>query len=206
MFIVIKNEFCPIKEANRKSQEFDCNGGELFIKEHAVKITVPAGAITEDHVVQLEAAAGPLGAYSIPKGYHPVSVYVLLEASYLFRKKLKVEIEHDIVVSEDTDTSKLLVLTTGKEASYFGKDGEKWLEMHEDTCQYQYEVNGSTCTLFTDHFCSKCLATTDPVKIPKTVMIYDYLPKDYKTATELAFEICVCYNLTFCKEVQTTHV
>ena len=159
-----------------KSQEFDCYGGELFIKEHAVKITVPAGAITKGHVVQLEAAAGPLGAYSIPEGYHPISIYVFLQASYLFRKKLKVEIEHDVVVSEDMDTSMLRVLTTGKEVSCFGKDGQKWLEMQEDTCEYQYEVYKSTCTLFTDHFCSKCLAVIDTVNIPKRVMVYHYLP------------------------------
>ena len=150
-----------------KSQEFDCNGGELFIKEHAVKVTVPAGAIAEGDVIQLEAAAGPVGPYSIPEGYHPISVYVLLEASYLFKEKLKIEIERDIVVSEDTDISKLCVLTTGKEGLYHG---EKWLEMHEDTCEYQYEVNESTCTLFTDHFCSKCLANTDLITIPKRVM------------------------------------
>ena len=93
-----------------KSQEFDSNGGVLFINEHGVKINVPAGAIAKGHIVQLEAAAGPVGpAYNIPEGYHPISVYVLLEASYLFKEKLKIEIEHDIVVSEDTDISKLCV-------------------------------------------------------------------------------------------------
>ena len=201
ILIVIKKEMCPIKGASTKSQEFNCNGGELFIKEHAVKITIPAGAIIEGHVVQFEAAAGPLGAYSIPEGYHPISVYVLLQASYLFRKKLKIEIEHDVVVSQDMDTSMLRVLTTGKEVSYFGKDGQKWLEMHEDTCEYQYEVNGSTCTLFADHFCSKCLASIDTVKIPKRVMIYHYLPEDYKSETECVSDICICYDLTFCKQV-----
>ena len=194
MLIVIKKEMCPIKGASMESQEFDCNGGELFIKEHAVKITVPAGAIAEGHVVQLVAAAGPSGAYSIPEGYHPISIYVLLEASYLFRKNLKVEIEHDVVVSEDTDTSMLRVLTTSK-------DGQNWLEMQEDTCEYQYEVNESTCTLFTDHFCSKCLASIDTVKIPKRVMIYHYLPKGYKSETECVCDICICYDLTFCKQV-----
>ena len=183
-----------------KSQVFDCNGGELFIKEHAVKVTVPTGAVADGHVVQLEAAAGPEGLYSIPEGYHPISVYVLLEASYLFKKKLKVEIEHDVVVSEDTDISKLCVLTTGKEGLYHGQE---WLEMHEDTCEYQYEVNESTCSLFTDHFCSKCLANIDTIEIPKRVMIYHYLPEDYKSEMEFVCEICICFDLTFCKQVHS---
>ena len=137
---------------------------ESCLRKHVVKITVPTGTVPEGHVVQLEAAAGPEGLYSIPEGYHPISVYVLLEASYLFKKKLKVEIEHDVVVSEDTDISKLCVLTSGKEGLYHGQE---WLEMHKDTCEYQYEVNESTCSLFTDHFCSKCLAYIDTIKIPK---------------------------------------
>ena len=181
-----------------KSQEFDCNGGELFIKEHAVKITIPVGAIAKGDVVQLEAAASPVGLYNIPEGYHPISVYVLLEASYLFKKKLKVEIEHDIVVSKDTDISKLCVLTTGKEVLYHG---QKWLKMYKDNCEHQYKVNESTCSLFTDHFCSKCLAYIDTIKIPKRVMIYHYLPEDYKSETEVICEICICFDLTFCKKV-----
>ena len=181
-----------------KSQEFNSNGGVLFINEHRVRIYVPAGAIAKGRIVRFEAAAGLVGPYSIPEGYHPISVYVLLEASYLFKEKLKIEIEHDIVVSEDTDISKLCVLTTGKEGLYHG---QKWLEMHEDTCEYQYEVNESTCTLFIDHFCSKRLASTEPITIPKRVMIYHYLPEDYKSEVEFVCEICICYDLTFCKLV-----
>ena len=190
-----------------KLQKFGCEGGVLFIKEHAVKITVPAGAIIKGDIVQLVAAAGPFGKYSIPEGYHPISVYVLLEATddYLFRKKLKVEIEHDSVVSEDTDISKLCVLTTSKKGLYHG---QKLLEMHEDTCEYQYEVSESTCTLFIDHFCSKCLASTDTITIPKRVMIYHYLPEEYKSKVEFVCEISICFDLTFCKKVvaQNNHV
>ena len=194
---------CPIKEASMKLQKFDCEGGVLLIKEHAVKVTVPAGAIVKGDIVQLVAAAGPFGEYSIPEGYLPISVYVLLEATgecgdYVFTKKLKVEIEHDVVVSEDTDISKLCVLTTGKKGLYYG---QKLLEMHKDTCKYQYEVSGSTCTIFIDHFCSKCLASTEPIKIPKRMMIYHYLPEDYKAEIEFVCEICICFDLTFCKKV-----
>ena len=182
------------------SKLFDHNGGELLIKEYAVKITVPVGAIDENCEVQIEAAASPFGPFTFLEQYDPISAYVWIGACYEFKKKLMVEIEHDIVVSEETDLSELLVLTACEEDKYDGENNQVLYNMRKDTCEYHYELNKSTCAFFTSHFCSKCLAATGKAKA-KRIIMYHYLPEDYKSEYEFVAEVCFCYDLQFCKEV-----
>jgi len=92
--------------------------------------------------------------------------------------------------------SDLCVLT---DDDLFDMDSQKH-KMHEDTCQYQYKINATTCILYSDSFCSKCLAAKYR-SIPKRTIMYHYLPEDYKTAFEFVAEVCFCYDLTFCKKV-----
>ena len=191
--VFIKNrEQCPLRECQIVSMVFDHEGGELSVKEHAVKVIIPPGAIDEGFVVQIEVAASLFGSYKTPKGYHTISPYGWLGASYIFKKKLQVEIEHDVHVTKKTNLSELCVLTTHGE--------NKW-EMHEDTCEYQYELNNPICTLFVSQFCSKCLAEKGEAKIPKRIIMYFYLPKDYKSAHEFIAEVTFCYALRFCMKV-----
>ena len=176
---------------------FDYDGGELLIKEHAVKVTIPIGAIEEGFEVQIEAAASLFGPFIIPEGYHPISAYVWIGACYVFKKNLIVEIEHDIVVSEEI-MSELCVMTACENNI---NDKKKQFKMHEDSSKYQYEMQSSTCRFFDHHFCSKCLALKGDVKPPKRIRVYHYVPMDYRSRIEFVTEVCFCYDLLLCKEV-----
>ena len=180
---------------------FGYDGGKLIISEHAVKVTIPTGAIDKGCKVQIKAAASLFGPYIIPECYYPISAYVWIGSCYEFKKKLKVEIEHDIVLLEKRNISELHVLTACEEDKYNEENNQILYEMHKDTCEYQYKVNKTTCTIFTSYFCSKCLATSREAKIAKRVIMYHYLPHDYKSAYEFITEVSFCYDLKFCKEV-----
>ena len=198
---VMNKEKCPLKDCRIISRMFDYFGGVLLIKEHAVKITIPFGAIDEDCEVQIEAAASLFGPFITPKDYDPISAYVWVGACYEFKAQLKVEIEHDIVVSEETNVSELCVLTASEKDICDGEYHPLPYKMHEDTCEYQYELNKSTCTLFTSVFCSKCLAARGKAKKAKRIIMYHYLPEDYKSEYEFVAEVSFCYDLEFCKKV-----
>ena len=159
---------------------FDYNGGELVIKEHAVKVTVPTGAIDRDHKVQIEVAASLFGPFMIPEDYEPI--------------------EHDIVVTEETNVSELCVLTACDEDKC-GEENDQMLKMHEDTCEY--ELKNSTFTIYTSHFCSKCLAAEQNGEVynKKRLIMYHYLSEDYKSADMFTAEVCFCYDLQDCKKV-----
>ena len=194
----MNKEECPLKDCHIISRMFNYYGGELLIKEHAVKVTVPIGAIDKDCEVQIEAAASLFGPFIIPEDYDPISAYVWVGACYEFKKQLKVEMEHDIVVSEETNVPELCVMTACEEDIC---DGENLYKMHEDTCEYKYELNKSTCTFFSFKFCSKCLTAKRKAQIPKRVIMYHYLPEDYKSVYEFVAEVSFCYDLQFCREV-----
>ena len=199
-YVVLNREECPMKDCQTISWIFDYYGGGILIKEHAVKVTVPIGAIEEDCQVQIEAAASLFGPFIIPEGYHPISAYVWIGACYEFKKNLIVELEHDIV-SEETDISELHVLTACEENMCNGEDNQILYKMHEDTCEYQYELNKSTCTILTSRFCTKCLLARGKTKKANRIIMYHYLPEDYKLAYEFVTETSFCYDLKFCKEV-----
>ena len=202
-FVVFNNnEKCPLKDCPIISRMFDYNGGELVIKEHAVKVTVPTGAIDKDCEAQIEVAASLFGPFMIPEDYYPISVYVWIGACYIFKKNLVVEMEHDIVVTEETNVSELCVLTAHEEDKC-GEENNQMLKMHEYTCEYELKLEKSTCTIFPSHFCSGCLAAKKGGKAynTKRIIMYHYLPEDYKSADEFVAEVCLCYDLQFCKEV-----
>ena len=197
----MNREECPLKDCQITSKIFDYDGGELVIKEHAVKVTVPFRAIEYDSMVQIEAAASLFGPFIIPEGYHPISAYVWIGACYEFEKNLAIELEHDIVVSEETDISELHVLTACEEDIYNGENNQIFYKMHEDNCEYHYELNKSTCKILTSRFCTKCLSTRGKTKKAKRIIMYHYLPEDFKSAFEFITEVSFCYDLKFCKEV-----
>ena len=196
----MNGESCTLKNCQVISKTFGYDGGELLIEEHAVKVTVPIGAIEKGYEVQIEAAASLFGPFTVPEGYHPISTYVWIGACYEFNKNLKVELEHDIDLSEETDVSGVCVLTACEEDKGIGENNRVLYKMHEDACEYQ--LNKTTCTFFTSHFCSKCLAVKEEnIKSPKRVIMYHYLPENYKSEYEFAAEVTFCYDLQFCKEV-----
>jgi len=180
---------------------FNYDGGELLIKEHSVKITVPTGAIDKSYKVQIETAASLFGPFIIPDGYYPISAYVWIGTCFEYlRKPLKVEIEHD-VASEEINNSELCILTASVKDICGKKTRQTVFEMNEDTVKYQCQISYTTCTIFSDHFCYKCLAIKAYVKIPKRIIMYHYLPENYKYTKEFEAEVCFCQDLKSCKQV-----
>ena len=196
----MNEENCTLQDCQIITRTFDYNGGELLIKEHAVKVTVPIGAIDKGCHVQIEAAASLFGPFIIPERYHPISAYVWVGACYEFKKNLIVEIEHDIDISEESNDYEVCVLTACEDDKGIGENNQMLYKMHEDSCKYQ--LNKTTCTFYTSHFCSKCLAAKEEItKIPKRVIMYHYLPENYKSECEFVTEVPFCYDLQFCKKV-----
>ena len=198
----MNKENCSLGDCQIISSMFGYDGGELSIKEHAVKVMIPPGAIDKGCKVQIQAAASLFGPFITPEGYHPISAYVWVGANYIFKEKLKVEIEHGVYVTQETNLSELCVLTACEEDKCDGEDNETVYKMCEDTCEYQYELNKSICTLFTSQFCSKCLAEKGKVRQPSRIAMYHYLSEDYKSAyDEFIAEVSFCFDFLFCKEV-----
>ena len=72
--------------------------------------------------------------------------------------------------------------------------------MHEIT--QKYTISDSTCTVYTDHFCSYCLAkNTESPEIPDRIVVHLYVPEDYKSVDEFKAEVWFCYDLTICIKV-----
>jgi len=182
---------------------FDYDGGELFIKEHSVKITIPIGAIDKRYKVQIEAAASLFGPFIIPDGYYPISAYVWIgTCSEFIKKPLEVEIEHDIT-SVGINNSELCILTASVKEINSEKTRQKIFKMNEDTVKYQCHISYATCTVFSEHFSHKILAIKayKCKEIPKRIIMYHYLPKKYKHKKQFEAEVCFCQDLTFCKQV-----
>ena len=169
----------------------------MFIEKYAVKVNVPSGAIDEHHEVEIQAAASLLGPFGIPNGCHPVSPYVWIGANYSFKKLIKLEFEHHAVISNSEYISQLCILKT-----YCTNDCTKCDTHHPmmyDSTK-KYVISDSVCTLYTNHFCSQCLACKDE-QIPDRFAVYHYIPENYKSVDDFTSEVCFCYDLNRCKKV-----
>ena len=197
----MNQEKCPFTKCQTVSKIFGHIGGEISIVQHAVKVRVPEGAISEGHEVQIETAASLFGPFIIPEDYDPIGAYVWIAAHYEFKKSLMVQIEHDVFVGEDTDLSQLYVLTTHEKDVCDEASDKALYKMYEDTCEYNFSLNNSSCTIFTSRFCSKCPAKRRKAEIAKRVIMYHYLPEDYRSVNEFVAEVSFCYDLPSCKEV-----
>jgi len=194
----MNKEKCPLPDSPIVSMVFDYTGGVLIVEEHDVRVTIPHGAIEVGQKIQIEVSADLFGNFVVPESYQPISAYVWIGACYKFKKQLEIEVEHWAVVSQQ-DLSHLCILTTDCEM-LCAKSEMNLEEMYEDTCNHQYEINGTTCTFYTDHFCSKCLATKYR-ELPKRIVMYHYVPKDYTKDLDFVAEVCFCYDLRLCKKV-----
>ena len=129
--IIENREECILSDdCHITSEMFNYDGGELLIKEHSVKITVPIGAIEEGYKVKI-------------------------------------------------------------------------FKMNKDTVKYQIQISDTTCTVLSDHFCSKCLAMIANQKPkPARIMMYHYLPENYQDKKDFQAEVSFCPDHTFYKQVR----
>ena len=190
-----------MKDSQIISEMIQYTGSVLLLEEHSVKLTIPIEAIDEGYRVHIQAAASLFGPFIIPEGYSPISAYVWIGACYEFKKKLEVQLEHDIAVSEETNFSELCVLTACEEDTCVGEDNQILYKMHEDTCEYHYELSKQICTFSTSRFCTKCLSAKGKTRKAKRIIMYHYLPEGYKSTYEFITEVSFCYDLKFCRQV-----
>ena len=194
---VIKNqEPCPLVDSDITSQNFTCCGGEMVTKDYGVIIDIPRGAIEDHSVVEIQAAASLFGPFEISNNCHPVSAYVWIGANYTFKKKISIKIEHHADISNSEDISQLCLLKACCMKS--NSDHHKMDKITEN-----YVISDTVCILYTNHFCSYCLAAKSR-HISDRIVAYHYLPKDYKTLDEFRAELCFCYDLNHCKKVSNT--
>ena len=193
IFVIAAKKNIDVKSPPFVSHQFDCNGGEINIEEHAVKVTVPRGAIADDQSVEFQITASLFGPFTVPKGYHPISAFVTIEACYKFHKNIEIQIEHHACVESAKDISKLCLLRTCQH-----EHSEKQQTMHEVVGGYKYEVDSSFCKYFADHFCSVCCATKSEC-ISNRVMAFHFLPHNFNSADSVKAEVCFCYNLVACR-------
>ena len=201
---VTYKESCPFNECDFVSNVFGYNGGTLCIPEHAVTITIPHGAIEKELEVEVEAAASLYGPYLIPEGYSSISAFVWLGASYQFKEKVRIDVEHHAIACQEGILDLCLLTASADDIVYDEKNGQQLFKMHQDDCHYDYTLNGSTCSFFVQHFCSKCLASRRSLSTKNRMAIYHYLPKDYKSEAEFTAEVCFCYDLKCCRKVIMT--
>ncbi|XP_065910403.1 uncharacterized protein [Dysidea avara] len=191
---VINKESCPLKDCDIVTMTFDSKGGVFVIEEYAFNLTVPSGAIENDVIVEIQAAVSLFGPFIVHKDYQVISGFVWIGACYKFKKELILEIEHHADITNEDDISDLCVLKACM------KHEHELNEMHEvPVGQYQYSVGSSFCTYFNKHFCSLCLVKKN-INIPDRIMVYHYLPENYKSAIEFKSEVCFCYDFTPCKK------
>lgn len=190
-YFVSNKEKCPLNNSSITSKWFDHTGGEMTLDDYAVKLTVPKGAIKDGYGVEIQLAASFCGPFSVPKVYRLISPYIWIGNSYKFKKQLELKIEHHAYMSCAKDTSKLCILKTHENS-----DPE---QMHKVMKGYQFKSNDSFCTYSADHFCTVCLAT-NRTDIPLRILVYHYLPKDYKLTEEFISEVCFCYDLKVCRQ------
>ena len=169
----------------------------MVIEEYGLTVTVPKGAI-DHHYVEIQAAASLLGPFDIPDDYHPVSPYVWIAADYIFKKQLQIDIEHHADVTNLKDISQLCVLKAScSECSIHNHHSKTHVMTLWDD---HYDIRDTICTLFTSHFCSQCLVSKND-QIPDRIIVYLYLPDDYKSADSFRAEMCFCFDLSICKKV-----
>ena len=217
----LDKEQCPISNMKPLSKSFNNSGGELFIKDHDVTITVPTYAVSTGDEVEVQAAASLTGPYKLPDDCSPVSIFVWMGADYIFKKPVRIRIPHCVPTTYPNDSFDMVVLTVDKKDIVLDENGDLMLQMHvESTHDYQYEVSDYYYDYYTDHFCSKCLAIRRRFRIfkvfsrltlsaprelpnPNTtrITVFFCVPEDYETADELLIELCICYSLKRCLQV-----
>ena len=196
--IVFENEEpCPLTNEGSKSNYFTNTGGEWTIEEYGVEVTVPKEAIEDHHTVEIQVNSSLFGPFAIPDDYHPISTYVWIGANYTFKKPIKLQFEHYADISNSKNKSQLCILKACC-TKCRTKCNNNQLVMHEIT--QEYVISDSVCTLYTDHFCSQCLATKNE-QTPKRIVVHHYVPEDYKSVNDFSAEVCFSYDLTICIEV-----
>ena len=201
------------------SQTFDHHGGKLMIEDHGITIAIPQLAVSEGDEVDVRACASLTGPYMLPDGYELVSVFVCIEADYMFNKLVRITIPHFAAIENLDQSFNVVVLTANENDFVYNEYGDLVLQMHESVYDYQYEVNDDYCDYYTNHFCSKCLARRRSLifrlfnrltsSAPREAAYYNRtritvffcVPDDYASADDLSIELCICYSLKYCLQV-----
>ena len=164
--------------------------------------------------MEVKAAASLIGPYKLPDDCNPISIFVWMWADYVFKKPVQIRIPHFASFTDLDEIFSVIVLTADKKDLVLNDSGDLVLQMHESVYDYQYEVHDDYCDYYTNHFCSKCLASRSlifklfswltlsyPNPMRTRLIVFFCLPDDYTTADKLIVELCICYSLCHCLEV-----
>ena len=197
--IINNQEHCPLLDSDTASKVhlFTSSGGVMIIEKYGIKVTVPSGAIEDHCMVEIKVAASLFGPFTIPNDCRPVSPYIWLGANYTFKKPIQIKFEHHVDISNSKDISQLCILKAS-----CTKSNSDYHKMHKITQDDHYDISDSVCTLYTNHFCSYCLADGSYERqLPDRIAAYQYLPEGYKSVDIFRAELCFCYDLSICKKV-----
>ena len=188
-----------MKDAVSVSKSCTDYGKVIEIEELNVTVTIPQGAIGKGYTVEVEVAVSLFGPHKLPKDYTRISSYVWIGASYSFKKPLKIEVEHHVVVAKKDDISLLCVMEACKENGTDSHTDEDRMCETNQVCSSYCEIWSS---FYTYHTYSKftCLAKKS-TEIADEVAVCQYLPKNYVEVERFTVEICFCCNLKFLRKV-----
>ena len=194
--LVVQNqEVCPLKDSITRTERCSYSGKKIEIFDHNVTVTIPSGAIERGYTVEIQVAASVFGSYNFPIGYFRTSPYVWIGASYIFKKRLVIEVEHHAFVSEGKEISNICVL----EVRENDHDVEHYLCEVPDNYNGKYGIGSSFYTYHTNskHTCVAGKTETIPIR----VAMYQYVPQNYMELNAFDIEICFCCNLNFFRKV-----
>ena len=172
---------------------FYYKGGELYSKDHDLKLTIPEGAVKIGDSVKLSVAVS-LYPPKHQADMHVVSPYYRIRAteSYQFQKPVQVEFEHFAVVTAACDPSHYQLLCC--------EDDDESYTMRPADYELSFTVRDdiSWCAFETDHFCYYCLkqGCKDP-KVKRICALY-LKPVGYECLDHFVVQVWFSLVITKC--------
>ena len=176
---------CPLMHKYIVSGTYDHNGG---------KITIPKDAISKGDSVTFYTVVDLCGPFVFPlrSRTNLASPYywIGVTGSYHFQKLVQVEFEHFAVI---TDPSHFQLLSC--------KDDDDSYTMQP--VDYDFKLQGSSCTFKTCHFCSYCLhyyklKGKEPITDKNRIGVFYLKPKNYQSLSSFTVEILFSYTTSHC--------
>ena len=198
------SELCPFPDENVVSKKFNQYGGTLKIERHAVLIHIPENAIAKSHLVEMKACGSLVGPYQLPEGYECVSIFIWVSCDYPFQKNVQMFLQHFEAVESEDDIKDLCLLTSSDRDKKFDAETDEYLySMHEDEIEHYFKAGCDECYILTKTWCTKCIAKKKKAKSGRCFG-YGYLERPIFSGgtVKFSFEMCFCYALKYCIEVQ----
>ncbi len=138
------------------------SGAELHSNEHDIHIKIPPGAIPDGETLSIQVGVVSFGPFNFPEGMVPVSPIIWLciasvphQRYYQFRRPVEITLPHYLDLSGGFDLQKLCFLKANH--TYAGNENG-YYDLSQTDGRTVFSRDEARGTLFTDHFCSMCIA------------------------------------------------